>query len=114
MDASLKKKKGGGGGKKGNCRCVEAGNILPGLSVFVIPIIGQNCVHTLPHFKAVLKASVTRLLTKGLKDCIDSKAQWSSNSFLISEMYGWSFPCATSMIAIAYEKKKLFTQLIPI
>lgn len=32
-----------------------------GLRVFVIPIIGQNCVHTLPLFKALLKVSITRL-----------------------------------------------------
>lgn len=32
-----------------------------GLSVFVIPIIGQNGVHTLLLFKALLKVSITRL-----------------------------------------------------
>jgi len=54
MDASLKK-------KRGNCRHVEARNVLQGLSVFGIPITGQNCVHTLPLFKVLLKVSITRL-----------------------------------------------------
>lgn len=42
-----------------------------------------------------------------LKDYIDSKTQWVSNSFLISITYGWSFPCAISMIAIACKRGKI-------
>lgn len=43
-----------------------------------------------------------------LKDYIDSKTQWVSNSFLISITYGWSFPCAISMIAIACKRGKKY------